>query len=451
MDIHICQDVLSGISGFWSLLMTELARGKAVYNFSSGLVYALFAGYACLKWFELLGETEGQSISQRVFLAYKQFRKQFVIYVLVVAAPWLAEGMAGIARSQVQRAFTIVNALDGLAAQTDGALNSINDSFDSIRLSVAAACGWTTSEYNAANRSLAIHQLKASPEAKEARKCLIEATDKMTAQLRQVGDAPAGSPAASKKKLLTQAIQRNQDLLRAGDDALKNISQEEKDNWKAYMAATNEAANESMLQMLGRVSRAGAVGGVAGAGAEIYGREIKDAIKEVLITIAVTGLAIFVYCIAMVAVGTFGLTVVKQAYQMLAYIVGIWAAVSVGAAIALPVCGLFMFCLISEKTEVYGRNFISFWFSMVFGCIGLATMAELVGQAIRSLMPLAIAPGLQGIIAFSGANSFKTLAMGLVQIFLVFFAAGAALSYFCSLLRKGLNLGTGFWSGTFTA
>lgn len=454
----IFQSILGVIAGIYTSLMAMLGKAKPVIAFSTGLVFALIAGYVCLKWFELLGETEGQSISQRVFLAYKQFRKQFVVYVLVVAAPFICAAFAGIAKGQVQKCFTLMNALDGVAAQADGGIKSIVQSWPSIQQGVAAATGITDQDFNAANRSLEIRNVKASPEAKAARKTLADATDKMSRDIKALGNPPSGSPAASRKALLESAVQRNQNLLQAGDQALQSISPEEKERWNQYMQATNDAANESTLSIVGKSVGIGAAtvaggkiggAGVAGGtlGTAIYGADI----KELILKGVVYALAGIVALIAIAAVGSLGLTVVKQGTAILSYIVGVWTCVSVGAAIATPVAGLFMLTFLSDKLESYGRNFVSFWFSMVFGTIGMATMAVLLAQVIRTAMPLCIAPGMQAIVGFAGANTWMKILMGLLTIFGFFFAAGSLLSFLASLFRKGLGIGTGFWTGTFSA
>ena len=129
---NIFAELHTSVAGTFALMVQMMGKASSTISFSTGLIFALIAGYACLRFFEMLGETEGQSLSQRVLIAYKQFRRQFVVYVLVVSAPFICAGFAGVARGQVYRSFGIVKSLDQCAQMTDSALDSLLSSWDAI-------------------------------------------------------------------------------------------------------------------------------------------------------------------------------------------------------------------------------------------------------------------------------------------------------------------------------
>jgi len=443
------QKIVGFTASTYSSLMESLNGAKAAISVATGLVWAILFAVICVKFFEMLAECEGQSISQRMFYAYKQFRRQFIVYVLVLAAPALIAGFGRIARGNVQHAFCLVNTMDGVAAQADSGLKALVTSWDAIKQSAAAALGICTEDYNAPSRSLEIHNLKASPEAKAARKQLQDVTVQMQKELAGMGSPSPNSPAGRQKAAFEKQIATNQELIKTGDTALKSISPEEQARWAAYQKATMDEATQSTGLIVakalgvGVTSTAGIVagaklggtqgaiaGGVIGAGTA-YGMEggfseLKQYFEQRVLIPVVAG---FFFLICALGAGYFGMAAIKQTIAVASYIVSVWAMVSVGVAIALPVSGLFMLCFLGEKTWHYGQNFISFWFSMIFGTLALATLAALLASAIPVAINRFVAGAMMGILSLSGANSFTSLVTGTVSVVAGFFAAAMVLNF----------------------
>lgn len=439
----IFQEIHAAIAGSFALMLGQMGKATSTISFSTGLVFALIAGYACLKFFEMLGETEGQSLSQRVFFAYKQFRRQFVVYVLVVSAPFICAGFSGVARGQVYRSFVVIQALDQMATMADNALDSLLSSWGAISQATGRAMGVNTATFNEGERGMALRDTRRTEAYKSMERDVANAYATYQREASKKAGAKPGSIDDKAGKMAAAASANARTALVNGQSKLAAPTAEEK------AAMQTQAAKDSDMRQRQNQARKDTLDGIVTSWAPWKG--MMEDFKEWLTDASVYVVAAIVLLIAGAGVVSFGITVIKQSFAGMSYLIGVYAMAAIGAAIASPVAGLFMFTLISDKTEQYGRNFISFWFSMVFGCVGLATMAGFLASVIKTTVPACIGLASASIIKIGGATDIKSLGLATVGVFAAFFGAGAVLSFLMGLLRRGVQAGTGFWSGSFSA
>lgn len=145
-----------------------------------------------------------------------------------------------------------------------------------------------------------------------------------------------------------------------------------------------------------------------------------------------------------------GLNIFKAAYGAVLYCVGYIATVIFAVSIAMPLSSAFMLCFISDKTESYGRNFVNFMLSGVFGSMGMMLMAGVCGKLFQLTAQGILSQGdLRLHMVLQSTWSIGEFLLACVTMAGAMMIAGMAFTFIADFLKKGAAIGSGLFSGSF--
>lgn len=447
MNMHVLASVPASLEAFglaWryvtAVLQFLIDQGSKVTSAGGGpsvgamtaLTTLLMGAYAAMKSIDILGKAEG-GMAARLEAGWHASRKGMIVYALSVAAPLLAMGLGSLAISNVQKAAKVIpDAVGDVLTGFDKLLSSGGSLFVTAPVSAMNAFGLQNSILD----------------ANKAKALAVKAGNNLPGMLG-VFDMNAATLAQLRKIAIKQGgVTTNVDAAMGQQRA---ALQSASTTWTA--ACTAGAEKEStwnhVKTKLGNIAdgiSASVVetpaGGMMDAALANFKLDFMDGLKYVGCYAAGWVLA----SIALLGIAGGGMAVLKEGFGAIAYLLGVVVAMSIGTAVAIPFAGLFMLSFLSEKTEAYGRNFVSFLFSMVFASIGLLAAAKVVAGFLTLVgsVGLNAAGLLMGKICVGDGNIVGA-AFGCAGVAL---GIGMFTSFIIEILKRGGAIGAGFWSGS---
>lgn len=154
--------------------------------------------------------------------------------------------------------------------------------------------------------------------------------------------------------------------------------------------------------------------------------------------------------IALIGLAAGAITVFKEGFGGLSYLVGVAVSMAVASAIAVPFGPAFIMCFLTPATEPYGRSYVQFLCSFMFSALGLFLAGKIAGALITGCAGTLLAkigPNVANMFRANGSGLFiDALAVAIGAV-----AAGMVVSFFAETMRRGAAIGGGFWSGSFNA
>lgn len=443
----------------------------SVLSVSGGIVMSIFWFYAAYKIIELLvtmrdlGGGEGL-----VWTVWTKARRPIVTYVLMLVGPVIVSGLAMQAVSHARNGKTVLNSHIGKS------LGEVDAFWDTKTIWMA------TNVNNAINQIVsgeavgedireAMREFQAAAEAERA---LAEASKATGANVTALGAQAAAKAKAlfanakgiqagrASVAILKQRIAAKEteiagtnaifDPVRLGIKSPGQVAEMERAKaaqlkpLEDSLAAARVQLVASESTLLALESNLGIKTDDMGAGWSklfAYFDNKWAAMKLTLSTIVAGLLMIIVY----VAVLALTVAIVKEGFGIMVYIMGFVAMAYAGLALAAPLAPIFMLAFVSERTEQWGRNYINFFLSMLFGAAGLEVMARLAGRTLYTLVNVILS---MAVYAPAGADTVWAVMSGVIQVAAVIFIGGMGASFVLGLVKRGTALGTGLFGGSFS-
>ena len=479
-----------------SLEMVLSGSGTAAIG--TGIILIIFWCYAGYKIYELWTSQGGDSFGQKLFWAWKESRKAFAVYVLMVAAPILVGTLGNVARGYARKStMVIIKAATPAFARVDEMVDEARGLFDGLGAMLAANAGQQDltrrTLYQAAKgvitTDLTLREKALLQDGGSAQSAAIRFFQKGIATQRAILDSAVASKnpqaiaaaqaafndyrktasdamakasdaganvylsldqrRAKRKDELWAVIQGEwYDQYLAGKDVPENDPKRATQGFQNWDFFTNgsEAPDQRRMVLNQQLN--------ATVEAELKAEEDRLAGSygwtEKIPEIAWRVLGILGACICMIAILAAGMQIFKAAYGALMTCVSFVATVTFGFALAAPVSPAFMLCFLSEKTEHWGRNFVNFLLSGVFASLGLFLMVSGVGFLFRTIT-VAMLPQISlELMAVQAATvNLGDFFLSILRLGGYAMLTGMAITFTADLVKKGAAVGAGLFTGHF--
>lgn len=481
-------------------LEAVLMRGSPA-AISTGILLVIFWCYAGYKIYEVFSAAAGETFLQKLYWAWKEARRTFVVYVLVVAAPILVATLGTIALGYARKSTAVIaRSATPAFARIDELVEEAKSLFDGLGAMLAANAGqmdltrrtlWqggsdalTVSGNELSSREKALLQeggsaqnaaIKFFQKGIATQQAILEAAkaSKNPARIeaaqaayndyrRSAGEAMAKASGAganiylsveqrrAKRKGEMWAVIQGQwyDQYLAGKDAPENDPKRATQGYQNWDYFTNGSESPDYRRMV--------LNGQLNTSVEAELKAEEDRIAgnygwtDKVPEMAWRFLGVVAACVCMLAILAAGLQTFKAAYAALMTCVGFVATVTFGFSMAGPLSPAFMLCFLTDKTEHWGRNFVNFILSGVFASLGLYLMCSGIGFLFRTITTAMIPQislelmAVQAATVNIGEFVFAVLRLGGYAML-----AGMAVTFVGDLVKKGMGVGAGLFTGHF--
>ena len=488
--------------GLQQSLEGALTRSGAT-AIGTGILMVIFWTYAAYKIYELWTAQADDTFIRKLFWAWKESRKAFVVYALMMAAPILVGTLGDVAKGYARKATkTVISSATPAFATVDSMVQDAKGLFNGLGAMLASNAGQTDltrrtlwqgakdfattpgDELSSKEKSLlaeggsaqnaAINFYRRGMDTQKAilaaaiasnrqdridaaqaamrdyRKAAGEALDKASAAGAKVYVSNEARREARKKEIWAAVQARWYDEYTVGMSLPEGDPKRDTEgfwNWDYFSNGKEEPTYRRMhlTQQLNTTVEATLK---AEEDRQAANNNWTGSIPE--FGWRILGLVGAAVC--MIAIIAAGVQIFKAAYGALMVCVGFVATITFGFALAAPVSPAFMLCFLSDKTEHWGRNFVSFILSAVFASMGLSLMVSGIGFLFRSITVVMLSQISLELLAVQAATvDLGEFIFAILRLGGIAMVSGMALTFAADLVKKGSAVGAGIFTGHFPA
>jgi len=438
---------------------------------SGGLVLAIFWGYAVYKIIELFATYRGDGGGSVIWTVWEKARRPVTVYVLMFIGPILASTLTNMS---VTRANAGLTAVVSSVGQSLGRIDKFfgPDEYGALEWNIVEVIhdalagglsGMDVDSIHKVTQSLGDMTAAIDPnDERQAQEKMVEINNtckgalpgalavrqSLTGQLKALNDRSHDL----ENRFSGSSIGSNDPGVLSSLNTVKTTRQNEIGTAVTKIQAAISQLDTDINTLKSTMSRFGAsatdlepnpldfLGLMAGL------NSLRDDLFAWFVGMEIGFWACVLLLIVGFTVGVVGYNLMKEGFGVCMYIVGFVLMCRIGNAIAAPLAPVFMLCLISDKTESYGRSFISFYLSMLFASAGLQGMSYAVGHSLLIMTNFAFAVATGNLIAATTVSGVFTSVM---KMAVIIYAAGMGISFMLQMVKRGAALGGGILGGSF--